>query len=421
MTQTRRTTALLACLAIALTLAPADGPAQVPRPILPSASAVLDWAELAYPTLFPGHPPQRVLAPYLYRHYPASGNYLGIAGNGIWLLGPAAGGGANPVHVGDHADLACQVYPASCLQVSSFPERAIELVVPTAAGGPTDLLGRRLAAAMSSVLGVAAQVRNVTGQNTLTGTQAVAAAAPTGHTTLLHTVALASNTGAYRNPGAAVPGSFAFLGLVAESPLVLVTPASNSGETLQSLLARALAQPGSVSVGHGVTGSVTQLCALMLQQHLGLSLRLVAHSGTAPVLNDLIDRRLDLACLESHSVVPYVQAGQLRALATTGPQRSSSPQLNAMPTLLESTANGFSLTAWVGLSVPAATPAVVRERLNAALRTAAGSVEFAQQLSALASEPITDHRAGEAGHLAYATGQAQSLGDVFRRAGVTAD
>lgn len=83
-------------------------------PQVPTAGELMDWAERTYPQLFPGHQPNQTLANYLYRHYPGTGNYVGVAGNGVYILGPVAGGGPNPVQVGVLADFACQVHPASC-------------------------------------------------------------------------------------------------------------------------------------------------------------------------------------------------------------------------------------------------------------------------------------------------------------------
>lgn len=412
----------LAWLAAVL-MSPAIAQSQTVRPLEPSAAAVLDWAEQQFAVLFPGHPTTQTLAPdLLVRHYPATGNLIGVAGNGVWVLGPGTGAGSAPVYVTARTDLACFVYPASCTQASSFPAQALELVVPVAAGSATDTLARTLASALGTALrGVPVAVRNVSGRNTLTGTQAAAAAAPDGQTVLLHTVSLASNTGAYRSPGAGVPESFAFVGLLAEAPMTLVTHAGNAGESAQTMLARARAAPGSLSIGHAGAGSTSHLCALLLQQRLGLSLRMVSYNGSAPLLADTIDRRVDLTCLESHSVLSFVANRQLHGLATLNSRRSSADVLRALPTLAEVSPAGFTLTAWVGLSVPAATPEVVRERLNAALRIATSDAAFNQRLRSAATEAIADYRAGAAGHRAYVIEQARTLGDAFRLANQYAD
>jgi tripartite-type tricarboxylate transporter receptor subunit TctC len=399
----------------------ATGAQAAPQVLVPSASAVFDWAEANYPELFPQRASNQLLAPYVYRHHPGSGNYVGVAGTGIWLLGPVVGPGSAPVYFGETASLACQVYPASCTQTSSYPERPLSLVVPAAAGGPTDGLARSLAAALARNLGVAVTVRNVTGRDGTEGAAQVAQALPDGYTLLLHTVALASTATSYRNLGYSAPVAFDFLGLVAETPLVLVSRASFPATGLGGVLAWLRANPGLARLGHSGVGAVPYLCAAMLQQRLGVVATLVAYSGTSPLLSDLLAGRADLACAEAHSVAPYLPNRQLLAHALTSAQPSGAAGLAGLPTLQQGVSGGFVLTSWIGLSVPAGTPAVVRERLNAALRKATVDSGFVQSRSSLGALPVEDNRAGAVGHRLFFDEQLRSLGDVVRAGRLFAD
>ncbi len=405
-----------------LVLAPTAGAA--PQVLVPSASAIFDWAEANYPDLFPQRAGNQQLAPYVYRHHPASGNYVGVAGTGIWLLGPvvaSAGSGGAPVYFGETASLACQVYPASCTDTSSFPDRPLSLVVPFAAGGPSDALARSLAAALARPLGVAVTVRNVSGRDGTLGATEVAQAVPDGHTLLLHTVALASTATSYRSLAYSVPAAFDFLGLVAETPLVLVTRAGFPATGLNGVLAWMRANPGLARLGHSGLGSVSYLCAAMLQQRLGVSVQQVAYNGSSPLLTDLLAGRTDLACAEAHSVAPYLPTRQLLGHALTSAQPSAAAGLAGLPLLQAAVNGGFVLTSWVGVSVPAGTPAVVRERLNAALRKATADSGFVQGRASLAALPVEDNRAGAVGHRRYFDEQLRSLGDVVRAGGQFAD
>lgn len=390
--------------------------AQPVQPLVPSAAAAMDWAEFNHPTLFPPRPRNQTLAPYLYRHY-ATGNDIGVAGTGIWLRGPVVASPEQPVYFGELDSLACAVYPASCSTASDYPARPLTLLVPYAAGGPSDVLARGLAAALAPELGQAVQVRNSAGRDGTTGTAEAAAAAPDGHTLLMHTVALASTATSYRNLPYAVPGAFHFVGLVAEYPLVLVGRPGLPHDTLASLLQGLRAQPSQWRLGHGGAGSTAWLCAALISQQLGIRFNLQATGSTALTLNALMTGATDLGCIEGHSVASYVASGQLRAYAVTSAQRSTSPALASLPTLAESVAPAVVLTSWVGLAVPAGTPAVVRERLNAALRQAAARTLVQPQQQGLAPQPVDDNRASAAGHARFVDEEASSLGAALRAAG----
>lgn len=391
-----------------------------PVPLVPPASAVLDWAEAAYAPLFPTSARTQPLPPYVYRYYPGTGNFTGLSDDGgVWLFGPVAGNPAAPVRIGSSADFACLIYPAQCSTGSSYPDKAITVVVPFAAGGPTDLVARNLAPGLSQRLGRDVVINNVGGRDGITGAARVAAAAADGHTLLLHNSALAITPTAYRN---STPDAAAFVpvGVVSETPMVLLArktlPASD-WPSLKAWVASQAAPGGRALFVHAGYGSLPHACLAMLQPLLGAAVTEQRYLGTAPALNDLIGGAVDLLCLEAGVASTYVANGQVKAIAQTGATRSPLAALANVPTLQESGQAGFSLLSWTALLAPKSTPPVVLERLDAALRAAAEDATFRQRQQAQAWEGIDDARAGAVGAARFLQSETSRIGDALRAQG----
>lgn len=409
------TGAALAALALCLSPQPAYA-----APLQADAAAALDWAEFSYPSLFPGV--QRTLSapPYTYRYYPDSGNYLGVAGGSVWLLGPAAGGGALPSYIGELSDFACSIYPANCQSSSAWPERSIMLVVPFAAGGPTDKIARDLAEALGRQLGRSVVVSNLTGQAGTTANAAVAAAAPDGYTLLLNNTTFASTATVYRNLPYTL-ANFDFVGLVNEMPFILSGRPGLAPKDFASLLSLIKANPGKVRMAHAGYGSLPYLCLAWLQQQLGVSLQGIAYTGTAPALNDLLGDLVDLMCADSVSLLPQIEAKRIQSYAVTSTRRIALPAAAELRTLAELGKPGLVLTAWSGLFAPKGTPALVLERLNVALRGAVNDPVFISRQAGTGAQSIQDNRASSAGLSSFSAQQVQTLGTALRAAGNYAD
>ncbi|HSW08879.1 tripartite tricarboxylate transporter substrate-binding protein [Aquabacterium sp.] len=406
--------------ALALGLAWLCSSAFAATPLVPDAAAVMDWAEFAYAGLFPGLQRNQA-AQYLYRHYPDTGNFIGIAGTGVWVLGPAAGSSSTPAYVGELGQFACLVYPASCSSESSFPDRAITLVVPYAAGGPTDKLARDLADAMGRTLGRSVVVANVTGKDGTTGAASVAAAAPDGYTLLLHNAAFAGTATLYRTLPYQPMQAFDFVGLINEMPFVLIGRTGLPAQDFAALRVWLQTNPGLATVAYGGLGSPSYLCSTMLRQALGVSFQDIGYTGTAPALVDLLGGQVDLMCADSVSLATYVDAGGIKAYGVSSAQRSALPSLAGLHTLDESGLAGFALTAWAGLHAPKGTPAVVLERLNVALRAAVRDPVFLSRQLSTGAMSIPDHRASALGHQLWTAQQIETLGSALRAAGRYAD
>lgn len=385
-------------------------------PLLPSAAALLDWAEHAHPQLFPDAARNQVHQDFLYRHHPSTGNFVGIAADGAWLLGPVAGNATAPVHVGSRSDFACLVYPANCSSASDFPSRPLTLVVPFAAGGPTDRLARDLATVLAQRLGRPVTVQDLPGRDGLTGAAQVAGAAADGYTLLLHNTSLAITPTAYRgsSPDA---DSLAPIGLVADMPMVLVARKTLPASDWATLRAWIAGQAGQARIAHSGYSGTPYACLALLHPLLGAPYTERRVSGTAPALADLLSGAADLMCLDAGFAAPYIASGQLKAIVQTGLIRSSQAALAGVPTLHDSGHPGFSLTSWAALLAPKGTPAVVMERLDAAVRAVTEDPAFRQRQQAFSQEPIDDARAGAVGAARFMQAETGRLGEALRALG----
>jgi tripartite-type tricarboxylate transporter receptor subunit TctC len=371
-------------------------------PLQPSAAALLDWAEQAHPQLFPDSPRNQVHQDFLYRYHPSTGNHAGIAGDGVWLLGPVAGHATAPVRVGSASD---------------FPSRPLTLIVPFAAGGPTDHAARLLAEPLAKALGQPVLLSNRLGQDGTLGTAQAAAAPADGYTLLLNTTSLATSSAAYRTLPYRPLQDLAFVGAANESPMVIAVRPSLPATNLPALRTWLAGRAGQARFVHSGYGGMPYACAALLKGAFGVDFAEVAVPGVAPALSALLAGTADLMCIDAASAASYVAAGQIRALAVTGAERATSAPFTGLPTVEESGHPGFRLTVWTGLMAPRQTPPVVLERLNAALRTAAMDPVYQASIRALAATPIEDRRAGSQGFEQFVGSEIERIGAALAALG----
>jgi tripartite-type tricarboxylate transporter receptor subunit TctC len=274
-------------------------------------------------------------------------------------------------------------------QAQEYPNKPITLVVPFAAGGPSDLIGRMVGKVMADNLGQQVIIENVAGAGGTTGAQRVAKAAPDGYTLLIHHLALAAGASLYQNPGYDTVTAFQPVGLINYGPFVLLSKKDYPTANLAALLAKMKADGEKVTVAHAGVGSGSHLCGMMLSQALGTKFTLVPYRGTGPALNDLVGGQVDILCDQTTNALPQVQGNTVKAYAVTALQSIS--QLPDLPPLA-SQLPGFDLSVWHGIYGPKGVPAASIIKLNAALQ------------KALADEAV-QKRFGELGTLLFAADQ----------------
>ena len=274
---------------------------------------------------------------------------------------------------------------------ADFPTRPVRVVVPFPPGGPTDTIARLVAPRLEQGWGQPVIVENRGGAGGNIGTDTVARAAPDGHTLLLAASSHAINPSIFRSLPYDPVRDFAAVALLASSPFVLVVHPSVPAHSLAELLALARARPGRLNYASASNGSGNHLAMEMLKAATGVDLVRVPYAGAAPATTDLLAGQVPVMFNNMVSAVPHIAAGRLRALAVSGPARSTA--LPAVPAVAE-TLPGFDASTWYGVLAPAGTPPAVAAELNARFVAALDGPEQRERLLALGLEPTTSSADG---------------------------
>lgn len=306
--------------------------------------------------------------------------------------------------------------------LAEYPEKPITIVVPFAAGGPTDKVARDFAEAVRKPLGGATIViENVGGAGGTLGAAKVAKAAPDGYTLLLHHIGMATSPALYRNLQYKTLDDFEYLGLINEVPMTLIgkptLPAANYAELLKWLDAN----KGKVNLANAGLGAASHLCGLLFQSTLKADMTTVPYKGTGPAMTDLIGGQVDIMCDQTTNTTAQIEGGKVKAYAVTTPKRLTTPALAKLPTLDESGMKGFNVSIWHGLYAPRGTPKAVLDKVNAALKTALHDADFLKREEALGAVVVNDARTSPAEHKKWVSSEIDKWGPVIKAAGQYAD
>ncbi len=269
---------------------------------------------------------------------------------------------------------------------AQYPERPIRLIVPFAPGGGGDLQARLMAGAIAPLLGQPLVVENRAGAGGNIGTVAVAQAEADGYTLLFTTPAFAINESLYARAGYAVGRDFAAVAPWATSPMVFVVNPSLPVQTLGELVAYARANPGRITFASGGVGLITHIGQELLKFQQRLDMVHAPYRGQAPAITDLISGQVQMSLDSPFSSIPFIRAGRLRALATTGERRTAT--LPEVPSVVEAGFPDLVATIWYGVVAPARTPPAALARLNQAVQTALASPETQRALAQNGAEPF---------------------------------
>ena len=252
-------------------------------------------------------------------------------------------------------------------QAQPAPGRPVTLIVPFPAGGGVDAVARIVAERMAAHLGQQVIIDNRGGVAGVIGMRVAAKAAPDGTTIVMaHTGITSINPTLYANPGYDPKRDFTPIGLIATTPIVLMTNATSPVHTVADLIALARREPGKLDIGTPPPGTGGYLSAELFKAAAAIDFTIVTYKGTGPLTNDLLGGHIPIAFNVLAPAMGNLQAGTLRAIATAGPTRL--PQLPDLPTIAESGLPGFEAVLHYGLMAPAGTPAPIIQRFNAALR-----------------------------------------------------
>ncbi len=320
----------------------------------------------------------------------------------------------------------CSLLLAACLIASGpvlaeYPDKPVTLVVPFAAGGPTDKVARDLAEALRKPLGASLVVDNVGGAGGTLGANKAAKATPDGYTLLLHHIGIASAAALYRKLPYQTLDDFEYLGMVNEVPMTLVGRSTLPAASYAELGKWLEANKGKINLAHAGIGSASHLCGLLYQAAIKIDMTTVPYKGTAPAMNDLLGGQVDLMCDQTTNTSGQIESGKIKAYMLTSPKRLASGPLAKLPTADESGLKGFNLTVWHGLYAPKGTPKAVVDKINAALRVALKDADFHKRQEALGAVIINDARLAPAEHKKFVESEINKLGPVIKAAGQYAD
>ena len=307
--------------------------------------------------------------------------------------------------------------PAAWAQ--GYPSRPISLVVPFAAGGPTDVVARTLSVPLAKALGQPVVVENKTGAGGTVAATIVSRAAPDGYTFLIHHNGMATAPALYRKLAYNPLTDFEYVSQVVDVPMTLVARKDLPAKTLPELLVYLKAQGDKINLAHAGLGAVSHLCGMVFRQAVGVDLTTVPYQGTGPAMAALLGGQVDLLCDQTTQTVPQIKAGAVRFYGVTTAQRIKA--LPDAPTLAEQGLKGFEVMVWHGIYAPKGTPKEATEKFNAALRVALKDPTVMARMADLGAEIVPDAKLTPEGLRSWLKQETERWGPVIKAAGVYAD
>jgi len=300
-----------------------------------------------------------------------------------------------------------------------YPTRPVTLVVPFAAGGPTDVVARTLAQAMGKPLGQTVVVENKLGAGGTIAANYVAKAAPDGYTIFIHHNGMATAPALYRKLPFDPMTDFEYIGQVADVPMTLLGRKDLPPDTLKDLIPYLKANAQKINLANAGLGAVSQLCGMLFMQAIGTEFTPVPFQGTAPAMVALLGGQVDILCDQTTQTIPQIKGGKVKFYGVTTKERIKA--LPDAPTLDEQGLKGFEVLVWHGVYAPKGTPKAVVDRINAALRTALKDPDFVKREEALGAVIITDARLGGAEHKKFVADEIAKWSPIIKAAGQYAD
>ena len=294
----------------------------------------------------------------------------------------------------------------------NYPAKGVRIIVAYPAGGATDIVTRLLADHLSRSLGQPFIVENRPGAGGLIGTEFVAKAAPDGHTLLMGVVSShAIAPSAYKNMPYDSVADFTAISLAAGTSFFITVNPSVPAQNLAELVQYARARPGTLNFGSSGKGTTPHLAGELFNSMAKVNIQHVPYKGSAPMLNDLLGGQIQVAF--DNTVIAHVQAGRLRALATTGPQRVAA--LPNVPTAAEAGLAGYEVVTWMGMMGPRGLPANIISRIGNEMTRIMVLPEVVERLATLGFQPMTN---SSSQFTVYLAAERAKWGKVARDAGI---
>jgi tripartite-type tricarboxylate transporter receptor subunit TctC len=311
------------------------------------------------------------------------------------------------------------ILTASASFAQTYPERQITMIVPFAAGGPTDTVGRLIAEKMSADLGQQVIVENVGGAGGTLGAGQAATAEADGYTILLHHIGMATSATLYRSLAYKPLEAFDYVGLVTEVPMTIVARKDFEPADGAAFIEYVKANADQITMANAGVGAASHLCGMLFMQALEAPIVTVPYKGTGPAMTDLLGGQVDIMCDQTTNTTEQIKGGTIKAYAVT-----SAAKLDVLPdvqTVAELGLPGLEIGIWHGVYAPKGTPAEAVEKLTAALQTALADPEIATKMGELGTAPVAADQATGAALQAKLEAEIARWKPVIETAGVYAD
>jgi tripartite-type tricarboxylate transporter receptor subunit TctC len=309
---------------------------------------------------------------------------------------------------------------ASAAAAQDYPTRPLTMVIPFAAGGPTDVLGRVVGTRMSEILGQQVVIENVGGAGGQTGSKRVADAAPDGYTFVLGTVGThAQGQTLYKRPLFNSQTDFSPVALLADVPIVLIVRKDLPANDFKEFVTHTKANDSKMQYGSAGAGSASHLGCVLLNYVLQTNVTHVPYRGTGPATQDLVGGRIDFLCQAITAAKPQIDGGNVKAIALLDAQRS--PALPNVPTALEQGTRGLEAYTWNAIFLPKGTPPAVVTKLNAAAVGAIKTPAVRERLTSLGAQVAADDRATPQYLATFVKSEIEKWAGPIKAAGVTVD
>ena len=308
---------------------------------------------------------------------------------------------------------------ASSAAAQTYPTKSITMLVPYAAGGPTDTVARVVAQSMSKPLGQTVVVENKPSAGGILAPEQVKNAKPDGYTILIHHVGMATTPALYRQLRYNPLTDFDYIGLINDVPMTLIARANFPASNFKEFLAYIKKNKDKVSYANAGIGAASHLCGMLFMSAIETDLLTVPYKGTGPAMNDLLGGQVDFMCDQTTNTTSQIKSGKVKVYGVTSLKRV--PSLPEVPTLDEQGLKGFEVGIWHGLYAPKGLPKPALDKLVAALQDTLKDDAVKKRFADLGATTYPPDKATPAALQAHLKSEIDKWGPLIKKAGVYAD
>lgn len=304
-------------------------------------------------------------------------------------------------------------------QAQQYPAKVITIIVPFAAGGPSDTIARLTAQTMGTALKATMIVENVPGAGGTIGAARLTQAKPDGYTLFIHHIGHATAPALYRKLSYDAMRDFDPVGLINDGAMTFVARKDFPAKDLKELLAYVAANKDKVNMANAGVGSASHLCGMLFMSAINTDLTTVPYKGTGPAMNDLLGGQVDFMCDQTTNTTSHIKAGKVKVYGVTTAKRIGS--MPEVPTMNEAGLPNFTVTVWHALYAPKGTPKAIVDQLSQALQVALKDPTLGQRFADLGSEPVSQERATPEALRVQLKSEIDKWGPIIKKAGIFAD